>query len=396
MDVLDEEEGDHLLIRGDDRPLNERGGSGLKEGGELSDWTRELFPSTPSTGEGEEESVEVEEVEWIEATRKVVVMTVGRIPEARTDKGDEGTVGDDTVAIGVERGTAGERRVLLGCEDGSLLILASPSITTNDSTSTTTTTPNPSLHSSANQFNNPILTNSNSISISNTSSPPPTPTRRVFTPTKLILNGRPIIPPYSPPGSSAGGRRISSASSYAPSISDAGYGGGSSGAGGTGSGSGSGVGRTRKASATVSISLNQEANEPLSPSFPAVGSPTLSMSGTSSPPFGFIGASSVGGGGGGKHRAKESITSGIGLWEGDSSTIPSFSPSTSSILPSPIDPPVEHQPQQIERRVDEGRLEVLLRVDTVGRGSVVGLEMVFGLRYGREEGGVGVLLRADG
>ena len=352
-------------------------------------------------------------MDWLSATRrKVIVMTIGSIREAHTEREDGGTVTEAVEMQGNDQGGRGkgERRVLLGCEDGSLIILAS--LPTADVSTTATTSPH--LTPTLSPPITPSYQNSLATSTSNSSSPPATPSRRTFTPTKLILNGRPIIPPYSPPGSSTstgGGRRISSASSFAPTISDLSsttaavvVGGGGGGAGGAGGG------RTRKASATVGISVGQETNSnELSPSFP--GSPTLSISGMGSAFFGGHGIGVGGGGdggGGGKHRAKESITSGIGLWETEAIVDPSSSPENVDVdlgndnLNSKESEFVTKNGSEIVTKngseivTEEGRMEVRMRINLSGRGRIVGLEMVYGLRYAREEGGVVVVLRGDG
>lgn len=97
---------------------------------------------------------------------------------------------------------------------------------------------------------------------------------------------------------------------------------------------------------------------------------------------------------GGHTKAKDSITTGIGLWESDSVGAQSLE---DLIAPSVDgeDELAETEAKEVEERLDS--LIPRLKVGLEGAGAVVGMEVVQGLRLGKEEeGGVLVVLRSDG
>ena len=334
-------------------------------------------------------------------------MTAFSVPPSHANVGGE--EGEEEMSGGVRREGRGERRVLLGCEDGSLFIFGRGRMKGEGETPSGILTPlsNAPSPSPFVQPSNDINSLANSNSRSSTSPPTPSTTRRNFTPTKLSLNGRPIIPPYSPPPSSTtGSRRFSEAGSILSSsdLASSSTTPGVAGVGGSG-------GRSRKASATVSVSVPVGEGE--EGSFASLGSPVLDGFGFGSPGIGETR---------GHRRGKESITSGIGLWE---IPISPSSPPPSLQLASPA-PSIAFAQQYVssqevmateggitateggtittntgvtateEEREELSGLEMMIRVELEGEGEVVEVRIVEGLRFAREEGAVGVVLRADG
>lgn len=96
----------------------------------------------------------------------------------------------------------------------------------------------------------------------------------------------------------------------------------------------------------------------------------------------------------GHHRkAKDSITTGIGLWEIESHT-------STSMFDGPFSPPLGGMGKDVEGEEEEeelSRLEPVSKIVLAGRGEVVVVRIVEGLRVARSEGGKAfVTLRRNG
>lgn len=95
----------------------------------------------------------------------------------------------------------------------------------------------------------------------------------------------------------------------------------------------------------------------------------------------------------GHSRAKDSITTGIGLWESDSVAAQSLEDLAAPSLDDEEDSIVAEieVPEKLEQLLPK------LQVQLDGTGAIMKMEVVQGLRLGQEEeGGVLVVLRRDG
>ncbi|SDA01421.1 BZ3500_MvSof-1268-A1-R1_Chr10-1g02649 [Microbotryum saponariae] len=101
------------------------------------------------------------------------------------------------------------------------------------------------------------------------------------------------------------------------------------------------------------------------------------------------------------HRAKDSITTGIGLWEAESNAATSIHDG-----PGPTSPPLVggeekdlERAQKVEEKEETPLMDLvpLIRVQTIGSGEIVGMKIVDGLAFAPEEGGRAlIVLRRKG
>lgn len=333
----------------------------------LSDSTTHLFPSVPpaSVAELPLEPDGTALPEWLrETSGRVTSMAAARIPlGAVTAAGIQEVELGASLEVGQEEGTT--FRVAVGCQDGTLWLFGEPQQTSlpPPSSSVLSSPPTSPMRSSWTQSKSSSPP-SQTFGTSSIEVAPPSP--GWSSPTKPSLgriDPRDLYPKGIRPSSI---RRGSLNPSLSPTL---------------GSMEHASVGRPRKASATVSMSIavdQPSAVGPLSPTFP---------SGLLSPALG-------GRNGSGKHGAKDSITSGIGLWEHESSTAGSLLDRSEVNEP---DTQVEAEVIAVDHQESLDRLEPLLRVRLGGWGEIVMVKVVEGLRFGRVEGGkVVVCLRRNG
>lgn len=338
----------------------------------LSDTTSQLYPGLSLSNPERERaySPQSDLPAWLkETSRRVTAITAAKVPVAVTRTVRAELLGAGEGAPKLVR----ELRVVVGCEDGSLWIFAPPvslgpedgdgGVELMESTPTSPGggggPPSPSGSGSA-KFTRKGSKELPRLSLERAASTSPSPSSP---------RSRGVSSPQLGPGS----RRVSSANLPLPSLQRI----SSSSHVPSTSSSSSTSANPRKASATVSISVPL----PMTANDDAPSSPTLSLVSppppTLSPPIGVRRSS---------HRgAKDSITTGIGLWE------PAAAPSSAAdeegssalFMNGPFSPRFDLN------GAHEGEKEVLeslvprVRIRTGGRGEIVQLGIVEGSLFSR-------------
>lgn len=332
---------------------------------------------------------------FADASARVTAITATRIPRSSLEtRSDEATtVHDNASNSDVDVALARtDLRVAVGCRDGTLWLFASPC---RDSTATDLAqTPARPTRSSRVASSDSLYPNSPSNGLALTNQPP-TPLSSPPTSPPLGQSGQKYAQ-LSRPATLVHRQSAASLSTHRSFAS-----------GSRSSPEGARpISRPRKANATVSMSAPlsitnpstpASQSRPMTPSIPHDTPPSPSLTAGSTnfnvlPPSPSVSRQSKR-----SHRkAKDSIATGIGLWETESH----HAAGQAGHVDTDRDDTLDHDPSMVDLAADTNAaldsLHPLIRIRLAGSGAIVGLQIAEGLRHAREEKQAMVVLRKNG